>query len=189
MPNKVLYLDCETTGTDPAKHDIIQLAGLIEIDGDVKSTFDFRCQPFDFDAIDAEALAVNGVTVDQLRQAVPPDAVYHLFVSKLGRYVNKFDRSDKFTPAGYNVGFDLEFLASFFRKNHDDYFGSWQTWRAVDALPVVRFLEFCGLLSLPDHKLATVCEHFNIPLQAHDALADITATRTLIQKLRDWMDL
>jgi DNA polymerase III epsilon subunit-like protein len=32
---KTLYIDTETTGTDPAKHGLIQLACIAEIDGEV----------------------------------------------------------------------------------------------------------------------------------------------------------
>lgn len=43
---KFLYFDVETTGTDPAKHDIIQLSGIIEWDGKEVDRFDYRVKPF-----------------------------------------------------------------------------------------------------------------------------------------------
>lgn len=53
---KVLYFDCETTGTDPIEQDITQISGLIEIDGKVVDKFNFRCQPLNWDGISPEAL-------------------------------------------------------------------------------------------------------------------------------------
>ncbi len=182
---KIIYLDTETTGKDPERHDVIQIAGLIEIDGEVKDSFNLTCQPFNYSTIEPEALAVNGVTLGHLRIAQDPCIAYMTLTGILGRWVDKYDKADKFTPAGYNVGFDLEFLGAFFRKNGDLYWGSWQNWRAVDALPIVRFLDYCGRLALPNYQLVTVCAHYGIEIAAHDALSDITATRDLIQRLKD----
>ncbi|MDE2105673.1 MAG: 3'-5' exonuclease [Patescibacteria group bacterium] len=177
---KVLYIDTETTGTDHRTHDVIQVAGLIEIDGQVRDEFMFRCQPFDFAAVDPKALEVNGTTKEALATYPEPDIAYSAMTAIWAKYVSKFNRADKFTPAGYNVGFDLDFLASFFVKNGDNYFGSWQNWRAIDPLAMVRILQHKGLIDLPDHRLGTLCAHFGIPLKAHDALADIRATRELL---------
>ena len=30
---KVLWMDCETSGVDPVRHEILQIAGIIEIEG------------------------------------------------------------------------------------------------------------------------------------------------------------
>ncbi|MDZ7795548.1 MAG: hypothetical protein U5N56_00180 [Candidatus Marinimicrobia bacterium] len=52
---KFLYFDVETTGLNPAKHDITQLSGLIEIDGEVVDGFNFNLKPYDFTVIDPRA--------------------------------------------------------------------------------------------------------------------------------------
>ena len=103
----------------------------------------------------------------------------------LGRYCDKYNRLDKFYMAGYNVRFDADFLKEFFLKNKDFYFGSWFNYRFIDPLPLLHWANWVKEINLPDYKLATVCRHFQIPLQAHDAMADITATRELIYKLLD----
>jgi len=43
--------------------------------------------------------------------------------------------------------------------------------------------DFQGQLSLPNYKLQTVCEHFGVQIDAHDALSDIKATRELLQMI------
>lgn len=182
---KILYFDCETTGRSAVKNDIVQLSGMIEIDGVVKEEFNFRCQPFDFSTVEEEALKVTGLTLEDLKSYPLPKEMYTKLVTLLSKYCNKFDKNDKFYPAGYNVSFDLDFLANFFAKNGDKYFGSWVNWKSIDGLPLMRFLEFCGSVRLENQKLGTVCEHFGIEIQAHDALSDIRATRSLIQKLKD----
>ena len=183
MSKKILYFDCETTGLDPVKNDIIQLAGVIEIDGRVKESFDIRMQPFSYTDISSEALEVHGCTIDEIRTYQAPEEGYSQFISILSRHIAKFDRSDKLYPAGYNVGFDLNFLAEFFRKNNDKYLGSWINWKALDPLPWFRMHDLVGTICLPNYKLETICTTYGIEIKAHDALSDIMATREILSRM------
>lgn len=184
MIEKVLYMDEETTGTDPVKNDVIQLAAIVEINGKVMERFNMRCQPFDYDAISQEALDVNGLTVEQLRTFPEPIELYKALTGVMGKYIDKYDRTDKFTPAGQRVGFDADFLKAFFEKCGDKYYGSWLNWRHVDLLAVVRFLRYAGVLEIENDKLETVAAHFGITFDAHDAMADIETTRNLLWIIR-----
>lgn len=181
---KILYFDTETTGLNPEKNGLIQIAGILEVDGVEKARFDFTARPFDGDVIDEKALAVHGRSREEIMKYPTPSDVYKDLVSFFSRHINKFDPKDKFYPAGYNVRFDLDFLASFFRKNGDVYFGSFCNWRAIDALPLMHFLDHLGYISYENYKLETVCQRLGIDIQAHDALSDIEATRSLIQKIK-----
>lgn len=42
---KILFFDCETTGIDPKKNAIHQLSGIMDIDGIIKETFDYKIKP------------------------------------------------------------------------------------------------------------------------------------------------
>jgi len=185
MDRKTLYFDVETTGTDPDRHALIQLACLVDINGEVVDEQSWRIKPFEGDKYNQEALDVTGVTLDELKSYPEPKRIYGEVVSFFGKHIDKYERNDKFYPAGYNCKFDLEFLATFFVKCGDQYFGSWQNWRAIDPLPWLYRLDWLGKISLPDYKLVTVCNHFGIELgdQAHDAKADVRATRELIKLL------
>lgn len=180
---KVLYFDTETTGTDPKESDIIQLSGCIEIDGEVKDEFNLFCQPWDYSTVQQGALDTHGMTLEQIKTFPKPQETYFEFIGILSRYCDKFDRNDKFYPAGYNCRFDIEFLAQWFLKAGDKYMGSWWNWRGIDPLPELYRMDFMGEISLPNYKLETVCEHYGIELIAHDAMSDIMATRELIYKL------
>lgn len=182
---KICYIDTETTGVEPGRHGLIQVALIIEIDGKVEGEYDFRMRPFPSDAIDPKALEVNKIASSDLPNLPDPKEMHRHICTLLNQYVNRFDMADKFTPAGFNVGFDLGFLRAFFLDNKNSYFGSYFNYRAVDPLPLLYWLRFAGAIDLPDYKLATVCEHFGIKLgeDAHDAMADIRATRELIQLL------
>lgn len=183
--SKILFFDVETTGTDSRTNDIVQLSGAIEIDGDIKETFNLRMRPFNINAIEEEALRVTGLKKEDILGYPDPKQMLTKFKTMLGKYVNKYDKSDKFIPAGYNVKFDIDFIQAWFHKCGDVYgFGTWQNWKAMDPLPVLQFMDTQGLISLPNYKLSTVCEHFGIEINAHDALSDITATKEVINKVR-----
>lgn len=184
---KILYFDTETTGTDPLKHEITQFAAIVEIHGKVQEEVNWRCQPKDWDAIDPEALKVTGISIEQLKEFQTPEEMFKKIKALFTRYIDKYDKAPfKFYPAGHNVQFDLNFLDAFWRKygNADEKkWGtvSYQNWRALDSRAMCNFLMAQGKLPCPNIKLSTLCEHFGIEIQAHDALSDIRATRELVQ--------
>jgi DNA polymerase-3 subunit epsilon len=150
----------------------------------IKQEFNLRCQPFDYEAIEQAALDVTGNTIEGLKAQQSPQAMYKQFVGILSRYVNKFDKNDKMYVAGYNVRFDIDFLRMFFVKNKDPYFGSWINYKSIDGLAIMYMLEYCGHCKLENYKLGTVCSHYKIDIDAHDALSDIKATYTLIKRMK-----
>lgn len=182
---KAFYLDVETTGLHPKYNDIIQIACLIEINGEVVEEFTSFVKPFAMEHVNEQALKITGHTVAELATFPEPSIVYNNLVDLLGKYVNKYEKSDKLTPIGYNVKFDCDFLLSFFKKNDDKYYGSWFNWKTVDPLALLHMMDYKRKIALPNYKLATVCQHFGIPLKAHDALHDIKATRELWYLLDD----
>jgi DNA polymerase III alpha subunit (gram-positive type) len=185
MSQKIFYFDVETTGTDPIKQDVVQIGLIIEIGGEVKIEKNIKCQPINWEEIEPQALEVTGNTIEGLKKLQPASAAYKELTDILCSYVDKYDKSDKFYPAGYNVSFDLDFLQNFFLKQNDPYFGSFINWKRIDPLPILHYLDFLGHISLPDYKLATVCEYFDIEIDAHDAFSDIKATRELVGFLAD----
>lgn len=182
---KIFYLDEETTGTNPVVNDIIQLAGIIEIDGQVIERVNMNCQPFDWEAVEEQALRVNGLSIAKLRTFQEPKEMHSALLKVSGKYVDKYDKTDKFTLAGQKVGFDADFLKEFFIKCGDQYYGSWFNWRHVDLLSVVRWLRYVGRIELENDRLETIAAHFGITFDAHDAMADIETTRTLLKMIAE----
>lgn len=198
IPRKLIFIDTEGTGLInqfgekvnrklEETHDIINLAGLIVIDGKVKAKFDYKCQPVHWKNIDPEALEINGVTEEELKTRPKPESVYEDFIALMGKYVQKFNKKDKFTMAGWNVTYDLGMLLCFFNKMGDKYLGSWINMRkGVDYWQVAKYLDSKGCFDLPDYKLGTVCDHFGIKIKGqHSALPDIIATYKVGKKLDD----
>ena len=177
---KLLYFDTETTGLLPDEHSIIEIAGLVEIDGRVVEEFIFPVKPFRMDNISEDALRVHGVSREMLSSGYEPPLIHEKLTKIFGKYINKFNKDDKFTAVGYNVEFDMKFLHSFFSNCGDKYCGSWVTWNYLCIFNMIKWFIANGSLALPNYKLATVCEHYGISLpNAHSAMDDIKATREL----------
>ncbi|NTU58902.1 MAG: 3'-5' exonuclease [Chlorobiaceae bacterium] len=180
MNKKTLWIDTETTGIEPGKHGIIQLAALIDIAGEVVDEFELKFQPHPGAEINLEALAVTGTEPEELATRGTSVDAYFEFVRWLGKHINKYDRMDKAYPAAFNAHFDFQFLEAWFRLLGNNYgTGSYQNWKFQDPLALLRLLDYTGRLSLLDYKLGTACAHFGIELQAHDALSDVHAARLL----------
>ena len=180
---KIFWFDVETTGLNPEKNAILQLAYQVTINEEVKETGEFRMQPFPGDQIDTQALEINKITMDQLKGFDNPQKVFHDIQNVLLRYVDKYNKDDKFILAGYNVGFDVGFLKAFWKKNQDKYFGSFFTYKPLDVYALVLAYCYFRKLTLPNHKLETMANFFNIPIEAHDARSDIEATRKIFYKI------
>lgn len=109
---KLFFFDLETTGTNPGKNGIHQISGEIVIDGKTMERFDFKVQPNPKCVIEEQALQVAGVTREQVLAYTPMFQVYQELVAMLGKYVDKFKKTDKFFLVGYNnASFDNQFFA------------------------------------------------------------------------------
>lgn len=183
---KFCFIDVETTGTDPKKHGLVQLAGKFVVDGKVVEKFNINAAPFPGDVIEAEALAVTGLTEEIIRAYPNPRESYRAFVRMLGQHCDKFKRSDKFQFVGYYADFDAGQVRSWFEKNNDQYFGSWFWMPVLDVakLAGVRLMEKRHHMS--DFRLLTVAKFLGLevdPEKAHDADYDIDLTIQIFKQL------
>jgi len=182
---KVLWLDTETTGTNPIRNCIIQIGYQVEIENRIVDEGSILSAPFPDSEIEQAALDLQGVTEEQIRAYPPPKRAFQSFCSILGKYRDQYNRADKFIMAGYNVRFDNDMLRAHFTKCGSNYFGSWFFWPCLDVASfLAKRVAETGLV-LQNFQLGTVCEKFKIPLEAHDALADIRATKRLYEILTD----
>jgi len=180
---KKIYFDCETTGTNPIKNGIIQIAGIIEINNEEMRSFNIKIKPFESDVIEQEALDISGITLENIKGFEDPKTAYNSIVNLFDNYIDKYDKYDKFIVCGYNVRFDIDFLKEFFIKNGNDYLFSY-FGKPKDPFPVIQYLSAIGKIDSVNNKLSTICEYFKIDIRnAHDAMADIRATKFLIEKL------
>lgn len=181
--SKLFFYDLETTGTNPGRHGIHQISGEIVIDGKSLETFDFKVQPNPKAQIEDAALEVGDVTREQIMAYPPMGQVYTQLVAMLGKYVNKFDKTDKFHLVGYNNrGFDDNFFRGFFLQNGDNFFGSWFWADSIDVLVLASTFLADRRAELLNFKLATVADFLGIDTTAgklHDASFDIFVTKAV----------
>jgi DNA polymerase-3 subunit epsilon len=183
MDKKILWIDTETSGLDPKKNDPLIISGIVEINGEVYSEFTVKSAPIEWDSVSRKALKVNGITLEELAEFPKPDRALELFKKKLGDYVNKFNKEDKFYIGGYNVRFDLNFMSEWFKKQDDKYFGSWFNWKMVDVMSLLHTLDFRGVFTFKNYKLKTITESLGIGHSAHKAESDIAVTREIYHVL------
>lgn len=178
---KILFIDTETGGLNAKKSALIQLSGIVRTDKKDVEQFNFFIKPPKDLEISEEALAVQGRKLEDLENFDDEEVVFEKFLKLLNRYINPYDKDDKFVVAGYNVGFDVRFLEEFFTRHNNKFLYSYIGRRNLDPLDYILFLQMCGKLPyLENNKLGTWCEYFSIPLDAHDSFNDIVATKKLI---------
>lgn len=174
---KLFYYDLETTGTRFWKNGIHQISGAIKVDGEIKERFDFKVRPFEKAVIEEEALKVAGVTMEQVMAYPSMREVYSKLTSMLSKYVDKFNKKDKFHLVGYNnASFDNPFFRAFFVQNNDNYFGSWFWSDSIDVMVMASNKLRNVRHELTDFKQATVAKYLGIEIdetKLHDAEYDI----------------
>jgi len=164
----LLWIDTETTGLDANKNDIIQIACIPVVNGVRQPSFMEFGKPMYWQNIQQEAIKVHGITLDQMEAFQPQEQLLENFIN----YVRSF--GVKFGVAGHNVGFDKKMLSGLFsRHNRNVDFFQLFNLNVHDTLYRARQLK--GKLKTENNKLETLCKHFDIDIQAHDALSDISA--------------
>lgn len=169
---KYLFIDTETTGLIAGVHSVIQIGCVID-----DEEYTFNMQPFDGAVIDDKALAVNKLTREKLAEFDPYPKGVDKFLGLLDAKVNKFDKSDKLFFVGYNTPFDEGFI----RKMIGKYFGSYFWWPSIDVAVLAAHHLRDKRHTLPNFKLNSVYQFLRgVEIQdAHDALADIKATKEI----------
>ena len=177
MTEKLFIYDFETTGVKYWENGIHQIAGRIRIDGTDVEKFNFHVRPFPDDVIEESALAVAGVTKEQIFNYPPPAQVFLKIKTMLNKYIDQYNNKDKFHLVGYNIAaFDNLFFREFFIKNNHKYFGSYFWSDPLDCFILAAEFFKRERDTFPDFKQATVAKRLGIHVdekKLHDADYDI----------------
>ena len=160
---KLLFFDLETTGTNPGRNGIHQISGQVVIDGIVKESFDFHVQPNPKAVIEDEALAVAGVTREQIEKYPAMGTVYRQFVAMLGKYVDQYNSKDKF-------------------------FGSWFWANSMDVMVLATVYLANKRTEMENFKLSTVAATLGVQVDGdslHNAMYDIELTKAVFDIVTD----
>lgn len=178
-----IFYDTETTGTNHFKHCIHQLAGLVEVDGEVVEEFDIRMAPHPKAIIDPVALSVCGKTEAEIR-AYPDFKIGKAnFCKMLEKYIDKYDKKSKAYLVGFNnLKFDNEFLRMLFDLSGDQFFASWFYADSHDTMSLASVYLQDRRADMPSFKLKRVAFTLGIGVDEnglHDALFDAKLTRDI----------
>jgi DNA polymerase III subunit epsilon len=188
---KRLYIDVETGSLNPYTGALLQIGGIVEIDGVKMEEFSFCIKPFPDDVIEETALKANKFVMREIMEEgtafEPPKLVFNALLKLLEKYIRHSDPRDKFLFIGYNShSFDMPFVRNFFKKNKSQYFGSYFFFPSIDVMLAMAFLHAEERDLFPDFKLGTVCQKMGVEVSAvfqHDALYDAKLTRALYKKM------
>ena len=188
-PRKLLFFDLETTGFYWWRHSIHQIGIMVEIDGVVVEKIDIKLRPFPGAPIEQEALDACGVTLEQIMGYQSQEAGFKQFREVLRKYVDRYDKTDKFYLVGYNNGkFDNEFLVRLFERNKDTMFYSYFWGNYLDVVVLASQLLIDERVDMPSFKLHRVARTLGIEVdeeKLHDALYDVELTRELYNRITD----
>jgi len=180
---KLFIYDLETTGVNFWQHSIHQISGKIVIDGETKDYFDFRVRPHEKAKIDAKALEVGNVTVEQIMEYPIQSIIHNRILDLVSRYCDKYDSKDKFHLVGYNnASFDNQFFRAFFTQCEDNYFGSWFWSDSLDVMVLASNYLKDRRAFMPNFQLATVAKTLGIEVdntKLHDGKYDADLTEKI----------
>lgn len=187
---KEIWIDCETTGVDVGRNGLIQVAGDIIINDVIKETFNIRMNAGN-KVLDQESLDVIKKTPQEIAAYQSPVDAYREFKRILSRFVNPYDKKDKFEWFGYNPNFDIDFMRQWFIENHDKYFGSWFWMPAYDIWQLAVHKMRAHRQEFENTKLWTMAKWYGVDVDkftAHDAASDISVSRELYYKILSYPD-
>ncbi len=188
----MIFLDIETTGLNPRRHPIMQLAA-IAVDHAlapleaIELKIRFREQ-----AATRASLRKNHYSRGLwAKEALPPRDAALAFAAFLRRHAtcDQLDRhGERYQLAqlvAHNASFDGPFLQTWYEQ-----LGLFLPARYQVLCTLQRaqwyFTERKDLLRPPNFQLATLCQYFGVPFHAanaHDALGDVSATVGLYRAL------
>lgn len=165
----LVWIDIETTGTDPRRHEIIEIAvKRTTWDLQVRTSFEAKVHPTRISTASPEALKVNNYSPDRWGGAL---TLGHALRHAHDAIVRVGDKTDEpFIFAGQNVGFDLGFVLPEFESygltiEHADY-------RKLNIDSLAWPLVMAGLIDKP--KLEVICGYLGISNDGqHTAMVDV----------------
>jgi DNA polymerase-3 subunit epsilon len=182
-----IFYDTETTGLEHRRHCIHQLAGCVEVDGEVRAWFDFRMAPHPKAEVLPEALTTSGVTEAEIRAYPTMERAFNQFKTVLSKFIDPYNPKQKAFLVGYNNWrFDDDFLRILFHLNGDKYFGSWFWHNGLDVMVLASQYLLDRRVSMPSFKLKDVARELGLDVDVdvdetdlHDAIYDVKLTRSI----------
>ncbi len=180
--HNLAFIDLETTGLDPKKHEIIELGCLIvkQIPNpngrgpnlEVIEELELKIKPKHLETAEPEALKINGYNEMEWLFAVELEQAMKVLAEKTKDCI----------MVGQNVFFDWSFLKEAFEQTGIE---NKMHFHRIDLISMA-FAKLYHDQSLERYNLRALAEFFGVEnSRAHTALADIKATFEIYKKLLD----
>ena len=189
MSDTLILFDLETSGLLSYKHEIIQIAAAVYslTTGTILDTFERKLE-FDIYKAEPRALEVTRWSQEAWASAVPAITAYEDFNAFIAPHKNVRMYSEKKKKeyyvaqlAGFNAAtFDGPFLTKAFRDNQLFLSAS---PKILDVMQLAMWILRLRNIRLENDRQETICKHFGITYDAHEALADVRAMAGLLNKL------
>lgn len=187
--NIVCAIDIETSGKDPAKHDILQIA-VVPLKGDFTpdyniGAFEMRMAPIKKEEdVEKDAMRTNRLDWRELQStALDPYKVAELFEEWWGRLKLPFRKS--IIPLAHNYTFEYKFLHEWLGPAAMEYY----FFQFRDTMALANSLnDYADWTTqpypYPKTDLGYLCTVLNVEnYKPHDALADSLATAECYRKM------
>jgi len=169
LTTEFVVFDIETSGLDPQKDEILEIAGIKMLGPQETDRFEFLIQPTK--PISVEVEKINGL-----------NEFFLLVNGRPGLQVIKdfFDFSKNSIVVGHNIkDFDWLFLANFAKKNN---------WPQPNNQLIDTLLLSRKMLALSQYNLTAVANHFGFENRnAHRAMPDVEVNAKVFVKLMEKM--
>jgi len=178
--DKILFIDTETGGIDPASHSLLSLALVVWKELEVRASIEILVNDGVLNVTE-KALEINGINLgEHKKKAVSPVLALQQFDQFLDIH---FSRDEKIILGGHNINFDVNFLNAFLTRNGYN-FQQRFSHRFVDTSSILFYLYLTGKIKRKLTASQDAFDYFGITVPGrHTALGDVFATAQLFSKL------
>ncbi len=177
--HNLAFIDVETTGFDPDKHEIIEIGGIIArqvpVPGrgaklEVIEEFEYKIKPEHLETASPEALRVNSYN--------DADWLFAISLAEAMKLVQ--EKTANAMMVGQNVNFDWNFIQAAFKKCGLE---NKMFFQKLDLIPMA-FTKSYHETGLERFNLEALANYFDVKSETfHSALADVRTTFNIYKKV------
>lgn len=164
---KFVCVDCETTGLDPNKDRLIEVAAVAFTFGGHEKSFESLVNPHI--AISPESIAIHHITDEMVADSPRFSSVLKPLMEVVGDAI----------IVGHGIQFDIDFI-----HNEAERAGLECSIQKNPSLDTLRMARLYG--DSPTNSLAALAKHFNIPMEVkHRAMGDVIMNIEVFKRLAE----
>jgi DNA polymerase-3 subunit epsilon len=180
----IIFIDCETSGLNPLKHSVVQIAAEYWEGTKLIQTFNKQLTNQDC-IINLGALKCNRCTIDQIRASNTEERIVRDFVD----FIMKMDITKPIVVCGNGVSFDINFIKELLAKYKIEGLEHIFSHKVYDLSAIALFLQECEIIDFKDNfHLNNIAKVLGIEVKEdklHEALYDVSISRQVYFKMQE----